>query len=238
MLSEKLELYIESYFRPYKKDKAYKEKKKELLQMFENLMFQLKNNGMEDREIYNALIKKLESGDLEIDVSLLTIDENNKVEYFKRIFVNNNLEDLPFINVKYRLCDFKGSIIQNLNINYSEFKECYLKRLNVINSTVSESTFKKSDLSQSNFENCKITNSSFHDAHMPNVSFADALLLNVSFENCYLKKVSFANSKLINVNFKSCTISKIDFMGATMDRVTYRFLKEESANLNDVKLIN
>lgn len=238
MLSEKLELYIESYFRPYKKDKAYNEKKKELLKMLENLLFQLKNNGIEDREIYNVIIKELESGNLGIDVNSLTIDENNKVEYFKKIFVNNNLEDLPFINVKYRLCDFKGSTIQNLNIAFSEFNGCYLKRLNVINSTVSESTFKKSDFNQSNFENCKINNSSFNDTHMPNVSFADSLLLNVSFENCYLKKVSFANSKLINVNFKSCTISKIDFMGATMDRVTYRFLKEESANLNDVKLIN
>lgn len=85
MLSEKLELYIESCFRPYKKDKSYEEKKKELLQILENLIFQLKNDGLEDAEIYNILIKKLELGDIKVDVNLLVVDENNKVEYFTSV---------------------------------------------------------------------------------------------------------------------------------------------------------
>lgn len=90
---------------------------------------------MEDKEAYNVLIKKLECGDVKIDVSELSVDENNKLNYFKKIFNDENLEDLALINVKYRLCDFKGSMAKNREINYSEFKDCYFKRLNVIYST-------------------------------------------------------------------------------------------------------
>lgn len=237
MLKEKLELHIEGYFRPYKKDQIYQEKKKVLMNNLENMMFQLKNEGLEDKEAYNILIKKLECGDVKIDVSELSIDENNKLNYFKKIFADENLENLALINANYRICDFKGSMAKNREINYSEFKDCYFKRLNVIDSTVSESDFKKSDFNQAVFENCKITNSSFYDSHLPKVSFDGSFLLNISFKNCYLKKVSFLNSKLINVQFESCTLSKLDFTGATMDRITYRFLQEERANLTDVEII-
>jgi uncharacterized protein YjbI with pentapeptide repeats len=237
MLSEKLELHIEKYFRPYKKDQAYRENKKVLVNKFDSMLFQLKNEGLEEQEAYDLLTKKLECGDIKVDVSSLSVDENNKLNYYKKIFINDNLEDLELINVRYRLCDFKESRIENREISYSEFKQCYLRKATVNYSTIVDSMFNKSDLGQAIFTNCKITNASFYGSDLPKVSFEDCVLLNVSFDNCYFRKSSFLNSKLINVQFESCTLSKLDFTGAIMDKITYRFLEEEGVKLTGVDII-
>lgn len=238
MLSEKLELYVESCFRPYKKDKTYEEKKKELLEMLGNVKLKLKDAGTKDEEVQDMLIEKLKSGEISIDVSTLVIDDHNRVEHVKKIFVNADLEWLTFINVKYKLCDFKGLSIVQKEVNHSEFNGCYLRKLNVSNSKISTSTFEKSDLSQSHFEHCEIMNSSFYGCHFPNVLIDESSLINVSFENCYFKNISFENSKLINVNFKSCTIKKLTFIGVTMDKMTYHILEGEGADLSGVKVID
>ncbi|MEK3971045.1 pentapeptide repeat-containing protein [Bacillus sp. FSL M7-0558] len=238
MLSEKLELYVESCFRPYKKDKTYEEKKKELLEMLEKVKLKLKNAGTKDEEVQDMLIEKLKSGEISIDVNTLDIDDHNRVEHVKKIFVNADLDWLTFINVKYKLCDFKGLLIVQKVMNHSEFNGCYLRKMNVSNSKISTSTFEKSDLTQSHFEHCEITNSSLYGCHLPNVRIDESTLINVSFENCYFKNISFENSKLINVNFKSCTFKKLNFIGATMDKMTYHILEGEGADLSGVKVID
>ncbi|MEK4183274.1 MULTISPECIES: pentapeptide repeat-containing protein [Bacillus] len=238
MLSEKLELYVESCFRPYKKNKTYEEKKKELLEMLGKVKLKLKNAGTKDEEVQDMLIEKLKSGEISIDVNTLDIDDHNRVEHVKKIFVNADLDWLTFINVKYKLCDFKGlSIVQKV-MNHSEFNGCYLRKMNVSNSKISTSTFEKSDLTQSHFEHCEITNSSLYGCHLPNVRIDESTLINVSFENCYFKNISFENSKLINVNFKSCTFKKLNFIGVTMDKMTYHILEGEGADLSGVKVID
>ncbi|MFX0571677.1 pentapeptide repeat-containing protein [Bacillus sp. FSL K6-4563] len=238
MLSEKLELYVESCFRPYKKDKTYEEKKKELLEMLGKVKLKLDNAGTKDEEVQDMLIEKLKSGEISIDVNTLDIDDHNRVEHVKKIFVNADLDWLTFINVKYKLCDFKGlSIVQKV-MNHSEFNGCYLRKMNVSNSKISTSTFEKSDLTQSHFEHCEITNSSLYGCHLPNVRIDESTLINVSFENCYFKNISFENSKLINVNFKSCTFKKLNFIGVTMDKMTYYILEGEGADLSGVKVID
>ncbi|MDR6746597.1 hypothetical protein J2W90_000718 [Bacillus pumilus] len=83
MLSEKLELYVESCFRPYKKDKTYEEKKKELLEMLGKVKLKLKNAGTKDEEVQDMLIEKLKSGEISIDVNTLDIDDHNRVEHVK-----------------------------------------------------------------------------------------------------------------------------------------------------------
>ncbi|MEH7671909.1 hypothetical protein [Bacillus pumilus] len=83
MLSEKLELYVESCFRPYKKNKTYEEKKKELLEMLGKVKLKLKNAGTKDEEVQDMLIEKLKSGEISIDVNTLDIDDHNRVEHVK-----------------------------------------------------------------------------------------------------------------------------------------------------------
>lgn len=238
MLSEELELYVESCFRPYKKDKTYEEKKKELLELLGNVKLKLENDGLKDAEVQDMLIEKLKSGEISIDNHTLVIDDHNRVEHVKKIFVNADLEWLTFINVKYKLCDFKGlSIVQKV-MSHSDFNGCYLRKVNIIHSKISSTTFEKSDLTQSHFEHCEITNSSLYGCHLPNISIDESSLINVLFENCYFKNISFENSKLINVNFKSCTIKKLNFIGVTMDKLTYHILEGEGADLRGVEVID
>ncbi|MCM3138058.1 pentapeptide repeat-containing protein [Bacillus safensis] len=238
MLSEELKLYVESCFRPYKKDKTYEERKKELLELLGNIKLKLENDGFKEEEVQDILIEKLKSGEISIDDHTLVIDDHNRVEHVKKIFVNDDLDWLTFINVKYKLCDFKGlSIVQKV-MSHSEFNGCYLKKVNFSDSKISSATFEKSDLTQSHFEHCEITNSSLYGCHLPNVSIDESSLINVSFENCYFKNISFENSKLINVNFKSCTIKKLNFIGVTMDKMTYHILEGEGANLSGVEVID
>jgi len=238
MLKEKLELYVEAYFRPFKKDLVYQEKKLELIDKLQNKMIQYKNNnGLTEQEIYSALIKDSIEEEMRINLNELTIDKNNTLHYVKKIFSNENLEDLPLLNVEFRICDFKDASIENREINYTVFKNCYLKKFTVNNSTILNSCFKKCDLSLSNYSNCKVTDSSFNDSHLNKANFENSFLLNTTFKNCYLNKVSFKNTKLINVQFESCTLSKIDFTGAIMDKMTLRFLVEELGELTEIEII-
>lgn len=237
MSNQQLELYIESYLRPYKKNQEYQEQKRILLNKSNDIVDELQKRGINEQDIYIRVKEKIESGDLDVDISKLSIDENNKIEYSKKLFTNKNIEELPFINTLYRWCDFKESVAQEKEISHSFFVKCYMEKLNVSHCTLSNTTFKKNDCSNINFDYCKIIDSFFHESHLPKASFANTTLTNVTFEDCYLRKVSFTNSFLVNVQFKYSTLSKLDFTGATMDKETYRLLEDEGADLTGVKIL-
>lgn len=238
MLNEKIELLSEYYFRPYEKNQAYREKKKYMLKELKRIAAQLKvEKGGDENEVYEEIFRRFKAGEIEINLEDLSFDESSKLRYIKKIFTNENLEDLDFVNVEYNLCDFKGSTIQNTDIKYTDFKKCYFKNFNINKSALYQLVFKKSDLTDSSFNNCIVSDSLFYDSHLPKVSFTNSRLLNTSFERCYLKKTSFRNAELINVRFNSCTLSKLDFSGSIMDKITYRFLKDEHADLSEVEVI-
>lgn len=237
MLDEKIELLLEYYLRPYKKNKAYHEQRNNMEKELGRIAIELKNKGRVENEVYEDIVRRLESGEIKANIENLSFDNSSTLRYTKKLFSNESLQDLEFINAEYNLCDFKGSTIENKDIKYTAFKKCYFKGFNIIQSTLYQSNFKKSDFTKSFFNKCEVSNSLFYGSHFPNVSFTNSKLLNTSFEQCYIKKATFKNSALINVQFNSCTLSKLNFSGVIMDKITYRFLKEENVVLSGVEVI-
>lgn len=59
-----------------------------------------------------------------------------------------------------------------------------------------------------------------------------------SFDNCRFKKVTFQNAVLTNTFYKGRKLKGVKFIDCKADKMTYEFLKNANADLEDVTLLS
>ncbi|GLY12580.1 pentapeptide repeat-containing protein [Pseudobacillus badius] len=232
---EKLNLFTDSYFRPYKENSHFLEKKAKFLFHLENLYRDLEQEGLEDQVIYQEIMRKVVLGEIPIDLKGLSIDQNKTISYKNKYFQNEYIDNIAFVNANYFKCDLINSSIQQNIISYLTFDKCYFKNVQFNQSTIMQTSFKKNDLVNANLSGCKISDTSFSGSTLANIQLDHSTLSSTTFDNCYMQKISFKNATLINVQFNSSTLSKINCEGAKMDKITFRFLQGERVDLSKVE---
>ncbi|KAA6453372.1 pentapeptide repeat-containing protein [Bacillus swezeyi] len=232
---EKLNLFTDSYFRPYKEDRHFIEKKAKFLSHLEDLYRDLQEEGFEDQMIYHEIMRKVVLREIPIDLKDLSIDRNKTINYKNKYFKNEYIDNIAFVNANYFKCDLINSSIQQNIMSYLTFNKCYFKNVHFNQSTIMQTSFKKNDLKDVNLSGCEISDTSFFGSTLANIQLDHSTLSNTNFDNCYLKKISLKNATLINVQFNSSTLSEINCEGAKMDKITVSFLQGERVDLSEVE---
>ncbi|WP_229683192.1 pentapeptide repeat-containing protein [Virgibacillus oceani] len=216
--NEQLKAYVHTIFAPYQDIKSANEFEEELLQNLLEKYSEHKQNGYSDQDAYQMTIDSV--GDVSELIDTLNLSYNELEEAIQMNFSKQRLTD----------SDFQSVSVHDGKFNYSN-----LKRSDFSNSDLKNSTFKGSDLTECTFENANLTKTLFRNSNLNKVTFNNCIYVGTYFKRCNLTGLVFDGETFrSNVQFRGNDLKKADFNGATMDQLTYNFLKASDADLSNV----
>jgi uncharacterized protein YjbI with pentapeptide repeats len=167
-------------------------------------------------------------------------------------FLNSDLSGLILAKNNIELCDFSGSDIRDSKIQSSNLLNNQFNKCSLIDAEFFKSNIEKCDFSDSDFSGAEIVESNlesitvnevvwnltrFLKANISNITFTGSFE-NCHFEHCSFYRVKFENATILNTFFKyNDRFKKVEFVNCKVDSITYAFLKNNQANLDDITII-
>lgn len=167
-------------------------------------------------------------------------------------FINSDLSELTLTSNCIDICDFSNSNLRNSKIQNSSLSKNIFTESSLIDSKFTGSDVNKCDFTNANlsgteflntnFQNNKIEkaiwkHTSFKNTSLIEINF-DGILEDCSFENCGFGKVKFQNATILNTFFKhNRKFGKVEFIDCKVDKLTFAFLKSNSAKLDGITII-
>lgn len=168
-------------------------------------------------------------------------------------FMDSDLSGLILGKNNIEVCDFSSSDLRNSKIQYSNLLNNHFKHCSFIDAEFRKSNIGKCDFAEAdfsgttfievNFEHNKLNGSlwkftSFKNSNISNVVF-EGNIEDCHFEHCSFYNVKFHNATLLNTFFKyNDRFKKVQFIGCKVDKLTYAFLKNNQANLENIEIIS
>lgn len=166
-------------------------------------------------------------------------------------FVGSDLSGIHFKRNDINECDFSRAKFDDCSIESCEFsrnilQEASLRQTRIIGSDIQKCDFTQADLSYASFKGCDIPRAIFTDAVWKHTQFEGCDIINTtlngrledcSFINCDFNKLTFENANIRSCFFKGVNLKRVQFIDCAADKISYAFLKNGKANLDNVTLI-
>ncbi|HRE75564.1 MAG TPA: pentapeptide repeat-containing protein [Flavobacteriales bacterium] len=167
-------------------------------------------------------------------------------------FKNSELSGLVLGKNNIERCDFSGSDLRNSKIQSSNLLNNNFGNCSLIDTVFYKSNIEKCDFSLSDFSGAEITETNMENNMVNDVvwKFTKFSRTNIShmiftgtiedchFEHCSFYGVKFENATILNTFFKyNERFKKVLFVNCKVDKITYAFLKNNSANLEGISII-
>ncbi|MDO3411230.1 pentapeptide repeat-containing protein [Saccharibacillus sp. CPCC 101409] len=167
------------------------------------------------------------------------------------LFVGSQLSGLLLKSNHVEQCDFSdaslaGSRIRNSNLVHNEFPNASLQKAVVSDSHIkncdfSGADFTEADIRSSYFQKCTMTGTIWSRTRFGATHF-DGIVLEgnfdgCAFENCGFTRTTFQNATFTRTFFKGKSLKKVRFVDCKADRLTYAFLQNAGADMNQIELI-
>ncbi|HEY4112254.1 pentapeptide repeat-containing protein [Puia sp.] len=163
-------------------------------------------------------------------------------------FNASDVREANFDGANLTDCTLSASDLSDTHFDKSilvrtEFSKSALTRAKFAAAKLTEAKLTKTDLRKTVFENCVFDGVDFADSDMRGLCLDGQTFMNVRFHNTALGDATFNGAILTNVSFRAPyaitnkyyrSIKTIRFDGATMDKLTYAFLKGMGADLSKV----
>jgi len=239
-MKEKLGNYLDVIFSPYKDVHSVKELKEELLNDLQEKLTDLRNKGYDDEAAFRLTIDSI--GDVSEIMDSLTVRTTELQQQAGMDFSKSNLEKSDFSGAsilgKFDYSNLKGSDFSGSDLTSSTFKCSNLNHVKFDGANLARVKIVRSSLSGASFHNCVFDNTDFSSSELSGASLDNETFNGTIFNAAGLAGVSFKNAVFRNVSFKNAYVKRANFDGATMDKLTYAFLKSnKNANLTNVTVI-
>lgn len=241
-MNERLITYLDGVFSTYEDSQAIKELKEELLNNLQEKLVDFKNQGYDDEAAYSRTIDSI--GDISEIIETISAKTRELLEMVERDFSNIDLRDADLKRVKvhdgrFNDSTLKGADFSGSDLTNSSFKSTALNNVRFDGANLTGAQIFMSDLRGASFKSCVLDNADFSGSDLSGVSFDNQTFMGTIFDKALLKGTSFKNAVFRNVSFRNVIdVKKANFDGATMDKLTYAYLKGNNANLTNVTVIS
>jgi uncharacterized protein YjbI with pentapeptide repeats len=156
---------------------------------------------------------------------------------------DNNVDKCDFSESDISKCHIKNSNLANnqfinCSLKETEFSRSYIKNCDFTGADFTGAKFKSGGMEKNTMTNTLLNRTAFTDTYFGEIIF-EGRLEECSFENCGFNKVKFLNVTFINTFFKNNRkMKQVEFIDCKADRITYAFLKNNSANLKGIALLS
>ncbi len=257
-MNARIKQFVDEAFKPYEGTAIMNELKEEIMNDLQEKYADLVNDGLDAESAYRKTAASL--GDI---TEIAEQIAEKREELSRRMNLNfsmNELEDakLDSVDLKsgrfhfsslantdftssnlsgssFKAANLEGVRFDGADLRDSVFKYCNLERCSFNSADLRGARFNKSNLEGVTFEDAKLDDVEFRHSELAGLSFDNLTIRGTAFEYSNLKKASFRNAVLERVSF-NCDVRKAVFDGATMDKITYAFLKSKKADLGKVNL--
>ncbi len=167
------------------------------------------------------------------------------------IFKSSDLSGLTLAKNNIELCDFSGSDFRNSKIQHSNLSENKFSECSLIDSLFTKSNIGLCNFSGSNcsgaefldgfFEKNDVSEVTWNQTVFKNMGISqvnfEGIIENCHFENCGFHSVKFQNATIRNTFFKyNRKFKKVQFVNCKVDKISYAFLKNNGADLEQLIL--
>jgi uncharacterized protein YjbI with pentapeptide repeats len=238
---ESLLKYLNEVFSPYEHSQVIEDLKEELLVSLQARLADFKNQGYAEEAAYRKTLDSI--GDISEVIEAISAKTRELLELVRKNFSNLDLRDSDLKQVKvhegrFNHSTLKGADFSGSDLTNSSFRHSALNNVRFDGANLSGVKLFMSDLRGASFGGCILANTDFSGSDLSGVSFDQQTFVDTIFDEALLKGTSFRNAIFRNVSFKRVIdAKKANFEGATMDTFSYAYLKGNSANLSNVKII-
>lgn len=183
---------------------------------------------------------------------------NNLAEKLK----GSNIRNCQFVGSELQNLELTGSSVidssfQKADLSDALFKGCSIVRCNFDHAELNNAVFKGSSVIDCSFnaaaltaatiDGCSFKRCTMEDIALKNITFKATQLSGITFsgevtacvfDNCAYSDTVFKDAHLTNTFFKGRGLKKIQLTNCTVDSITYVFLKNAKAKLNNVTIVD